>query len=559
MSNEAKQSKWIKEFEQKYGRLPSILHIGNIANNAYNNAKLLNEAGFDCDVICYDYYHIMGCPEWEDADFEGEIKNQFFPDWTSVKLNNFKRPNWFVQSKLKFCLNYLIAKRTNQKVRAFFWWNMVNLYRFLRCYPLSMTLNENIKVIKDKIKNLTTIINKIPIIGKVILYGYKTITNLILFLFYLLITFLFLTIGIPILIYKLIKYLNNQKLKLIEKNQYCFDNQVNFLINKYREYFSEREDQLSALDLEMYRPFSLLWQKLLNQYDIIQAYSTDPILPLLANKNYFAFEHGTLRDIPFQQDSQGRNTALSYTMATHVFVTNADCLENAHKLSGDKVSFINHPFDECHGDKVEGTKELRENLAKLLDAEFLFFYPTRHDWVIGTGYADKANDTFLNAFCQLRQKGYKVGMICCQWGKNIQESMTLLQENNCEKFVLWQEPMGTIKFERTAKACDVVVDQFKLGSFGGILFKAMAVGSPICTYLDEQQILKEYPEVPPVINCQTTDQLIHKLADIIQDSSKLNDLSLASIQWIKKYHSSLPTIKTQIDQYRKFLNVIDSK
>lgn len=69
---------WLDAFRKSHGRPPRILHIGNIANNAYNNVKLLNKAGLDCDVICYDYYHIMGCPEWEDADFDGDVKNQFF-------------------------------------------------------------------------------------------------------------------------------------------------------------------------------------------------------------------------------------------------------------------------------------------------------------------------------------------------------------------------------------------------------------------------------------------------------------------------------------------------
>ena len=60
---------WLDKFRQQHGRSPRVLHIGNIANNAYNNAKLLNKVGLECDVICYGYYHIMGCPEWEDADF----------------------------------------------------------------------------------------------------------------------------------------------------------------------------------------------------------------------------------------------------------------------------------------------------------------------------------------------------------------------------------------------------------------------------------------------------------------------------------------------------------
>ena len=64
---------WLDDFRAKHGRPPRLLHIGNIANNAYNNGKLLNQAGCDCNVLCYDYYHVMGCPEWQDADFEGEV------------------------------------------------------------------------------------------------------------------------------------------------------------------------------------------------------------------------------------------------------------------------------------------------------------------------------------------------------------------------------------------------------------------------------------------------------------------------------------------------------
>ena len=55
---------WLSDFREAEGRAPRVLHIGNIANNAYLNAKILNRRGFECDVICYDYYHIMGCPEW---------------------------------------------------------------------------------------------------------------------------------------------------------------------------------------------------------------------------------------------------------------------------------------------------------------------------------------------------------------------------------------------------------------------------------------------------------------------------------------------------------------
>jgi len=68
---------WLREFQRREGRPLRVLHIGNIANNAYINAKIQRRLGIDADVCCYDYYHVMGCPEWEDADFTGDVGDQF--------------------------------------------------------------------------------------------------------------------------------------------------------------------------------------------------------------------------------------------------------------------------------------------------------------------------------------------------------------------------------------------------------------------------------------------------------------------------------------------------
>src|SRR5688500_18130008 len=102
-------AEWLLRFERDHGRPLRVLHIGNIANNAYNNAKIQRQQGIDADVICHDYYHVMGSPEWEDADFRGEIADPFYPDWWRVDLNGFSRPTWFAQGNLRTCLHYLLA------------------------------------------------------------------------------------------------------------------------------------------------------------------------------------------------------------------------------------------------------------------------------------------------------------------------------------------------------------------------------------------------------------------------------------------------------------------
>lgn len=70
-----------------------ILHVGNIANNSYNNAKFLRRIGVEADVLIYNYTNIMGQPEWEDSDFKGTVSD-WDPDWKSVDLNGYSRPTW---------------------------------------------------------------------------------------------------------------------------------------------------------------------------------------------------------------------------------------------------------------------------------------------------------------------------------------------------------------------------------------------------------------------------------------------------------------------------------
>ena len=111
--------------------------------------------------------------------------------------------------------------------------------------------------------------------------------------------------------------------------------------------------------------------------------------------------------------------------------------------------------------------------------------------------------------------------------------------------------MGIVKFERTAKACDVVVDQFKLGAFGGVMFKAMSIGLPICTYLDESEMVKRFGEAPPVINCRTEDEIVDKIENLIADQKALDKLSAAGRAWIKRHHSSADTVIAQLSCYMK--------
>lgn len=570
---------WLNSFVERHGRRPRLLHIGNIANNAYNNAKLLNEAGLDCDVICHDYYHIMGCPEWEDADFEGSMADQFLPDWDSVDLKGYRRPRWFVQGPFAECFRYLMAQRSGNVALSDRLWRSLNERESgesLDADVISPTSDSMNGVTSKSVMGLKRRLRaQIPEfrfidwkyqvadfrqwgypVGALCFYALRAAHDLL--------TLILLAMVAPfVLLFKLvcatlgwIKNSSEHRTKKINRLwKRRFEKRVEELVMLFAARFPDRKDQLSLDDLEYLRHMMPKWAELFQQYDIIQGYSTDPIYPLVAGRPYFAFEHGTLREIPEHETSQGRCTALAYSQAVHVFVTNSDCVDAAKRLAGEKFSFLNHPYDEDHGVNLSGWEELRSSLMRNLDADFLFFFPTRHDWVAGTGYADKANDVFLRAFCQLRESGYRVGLICCRWGANVEHSQELIAQYGFAKHVLWYEPMGIVRFERTAKAAHIVVDQFKLGAFGGILFKAMSLGVPMCTFLDEDEMVRQFGEAPPVINCRTENEIISKITPLIHNPVALSDLSMAGRRWIKQHHASANTVIAQLSAYMKFLKL----
>ena len=119
---------WPGEFQRVRGRRLRILHVGNIANNAFINARLLRTTGVECDVMCYDYYHIMGCPEWEEGDFSREPEDHFRPDWTRVEMKEFRRPRWFAQGPLAICALYLISRSDQRRALSWFLWHVMAAY-----------------------------------------------------------------------------------------------------------------------------------------------------------------------------------------------------------------------------------------------------------------------------------------------------------------------------------------------------------------------------------------------------------------------------------------------
>ena len=427
-----------------------VLHVGNIANNAYSNAKFLRRKGVEADVLCYDYRHIMAQPEWEDAVFEGD-PDEFEPDWSVIDAGDFKRPGWFQQDTL--ALNG--AHRT-QRFKGQF-----RLERILFGLPSLW-----VQVWTTYLKCLRAGGPSMPHVVDLLHYASKS--------------------------------------------------------KRFEEWFEG--------------------------YDLIQAYATEPIHAWMfsSSQPYVAFEHGTMRDIPFENSARGRLLSLAYRQAGKVVITNPDVITAARRLGLKNFLFIPHPVDETKYRPLHTS--LRGDLANRYQADLILLAPSRHNWDL------KGNDLLLKAFarCTKAFPG-KLLLILSEWGQEVTRSKELIEVLGIGDCIVWTPPLNKMKLIDYYNAADVVLDQFMIGTFGTVTPEAMACGKPVILHFDREVHEWCYGEMPPVVSARTENEIFSRLMELLGSSDRREAIGLASREWVTKYHGWELVADRQIEVYRELL------
>jgi glycosyltransferase involved in cell wall biosynthesis len=426
-----------------------ILHVGNIANNAYNNAKFLRRKGISSDVLCYGYTHVMGQPEWEDAEFEGQ-PDEFYPQWDRFDLGGFQRPSWFIQDEL---LPWTPKRKKWFKGQFF---------------------------LEHLLKKPILIANAWPT------YLDSWATN-----------------------------------------------------SRPRPHF---------LDVLKVYPNKKQFEKWYDGYDLIQAYATDPIPAWMFGQGrpYVAFEHGTMRQIPFENSGTGRLLTLAYRKAGKVIITNPDVITAAQRLGLNNFVFIPHPVDETK--YCPRPTAVRSQLVNRYQTDLVLLAPSRHNWAL------KGNDLLIRAFAQfLKTTPSQPLLIVSDWGQEVGESRRLIQELGIEHRVMWTPPLNKMKLIQYYNAADLVLDQFTIGTFGTVTPEAMACEKPVILHFDRQVHEWCHGEMPPVISARTVDQIFERLVELGADSRRREAIGKASREWIVKYHGWELVADRHIAVYRELL------
>jgi glycosyltransferase involved in cell wall biosynthesis len=502
---------WYRRWRADRGRALRVLHLGNIANNAFINARIQRQYGIDAYVIAYENYHIMASPEWEEATFNGDLGDPFFPDWRRVDLGDYERPHWFASGPLGLCCEMIEAEVGGQYGRAAQLRIELKRVREVEC---SQTYRSYLLRQARRIRRRLTRLS-----------GEMRRTAHAMF--------------------------NAAFLQPVAS-----DADHSRLIDIWRKARTSHQNEPTPKDFSGYRARLRDLKCLFRYFDVIQAYSTDGAWPLLAGQPYIAYEHGTLRAIPFANDLTGRLAATVFLGADHAFVTNLDCMEAAGRLGipADRFSPLPHALDEKKLIEFRhGHREIRPP-----DDYVTFFHPARQDWRLADPSMAKGNDRLIRAFARISRTYSSARLVMVAWGRDLEATRDLIKSLGVEAKIQWLDPMRKQDLWSAYLSSHAVLDQFVLPSFGSVTFEALALGCRVVTNLDFEAAERFFSEAPPIYSASSENEIYEMLEHIIIDQNDRGRVGDTAAEWVKRYHSARRIVELQLEIYRKFPGVMTS-
>ncbi len=545
--NEQNQE-FLAKWQREKGRPLRVLHIGNIANNAYNNAKIQRRFGVDAYVLCFDYYHIMACPEWEDANFSGVITDQTFPDWWAVDLGGFERPRWFAQGPFDASIRYLLAE-TKSSGQALGLWRWLQFERWLLCRKSNAQrlARLGIRLFSGRwITYITTPANAVLLkrAGRMLLIASRPLV--------LRRTTWGSRIGAL-----------GRKLSAFGKTaDLAFDSTRHLLLTRHRatrsaprvsRHLRSLSREKDKVDLNW---FYIWWyhhyiRLLFSRFDIVQCYATYTAMPFVAeHANYLAYEHGTLRSIPFQDTDEGRMCAASYKAAAAVFLTNTDNLEAAQKLALEprRTICLPHAFDS---DKLLSFAASHIHQKPAAADTVVFLTPTRQHWVDQDPGWAKGNDRVFDALKIVKDSGRHCVVRAVAWGNDLAASKARIAQLGIGMMVEWVPTMKKRELWSAYLEAHAVIDQFVVPAMGGVTFEAMMLGRRVLSAIDDRQAAQFFGRSPPIYNCSTSAEIAAAMIKVIDDPLDGGRAGLDNQDWMQTYHSASRIVGLQLDVYAR--------
>jgi glycosyltransferase involved in cell wall biosynthesis len=491
-------------------------HAGNIANNAYLVAKFLRRMGEDAHAFHFRSEFIMGHPEWEDADFELELDPFDPPDWRAMAFtNDYRRPEW---------VHYISG--------------LAQPYELPADAPAGRTARVMAATYSDGTSTpRRSLVRALRAASSALAGRYQGLARQGQ-----------LKIGERIQLHAL-----GLLREAVEWASFQRAERGLFLNDRLRAILAQAaainsDSKLAAAGRRLRlrelvkTPYWPSYRPLAKHFDLVQLYGLEAAKGVLLapEKPFVAFEHSTMRSLPFEDTVQGRLLNLAYRVADYCVITNPDVVVSAKRLGLTRYRFIPHPLDETKytPDPSPRSAAIRDEIRAATGAELVFLCPTRHDW--SNAFDSKRSDRVIRAFAAYcaSSENPRAALVLSRWGRDVRATEALIEQLAVAGQVIWRHPMHKLKLLEHYRAADVVLDQFyeAVGAFGTVTAEAMSCARPVIMYFNPAVHEWCLDEIPPIESALTEEQILERLERLAREPEYRQKVGAASREWICRWH-----------------------
>lgn len=558
----------------------SILHVGGVGTNSYLNCKLLVERNYVSHVAANDIYHCVCTPEWQELDPKSfrreELGNDFFPNFFRIAASADVRQRWFAQGPQFLVITYLYYLIRGERGKADLLWQTLQYQRF-KAVLKRTTVPEVIRLEEEDFQVALAELHVAPVFREVLTRSFEN--ERLLDRFVRLLAKLndvadlsslhppFTTEMIDAVVkydYRLaedvaVARLSGETVGIFLEHMPLPDpavaasrpppghmDRIKTKLLGARTPPSAadpaqprwRKAGVRAEDAAVYRSVTDFWGALFDNYDLRMCYGASAILGLLSGaRDYMAYEHGTIRSLPFHDDSQGRLVRAAYEQADAVFITNTDYISARPRLEFllEKRVYVPHVFDERP--LFAFARDHRP--AQRAPGPARFFMPSRQDWVLNDPARSKANHLVIDAAALLvAEKRTNFHVTFVAWGDDIAASKDRIAEKGLDDHFSWINLVMRHDLWMHYVLSDAVLDQFLISGISGVTYEALALGCRIITKDDGICNREFFGEPPPFLAAGDAREIAARMRAVILDPDDRAGTGPSGERWIAKYHSS---------------------
>lgn len=151
---------------------------------------------------------------------------------------------------------------------------------------------------------------------------------------------------------------------------------------------------------------------------------------------------------------------------------------------------------------------------------------------------EKGNDILINGFANFISKNKKIEscLVLFEYGMDVNAAKQLVAKLGIDKQVVWMPKMERKEIMIGILNTDIACGEFKNSWLTcGVVNETLVLGKPLLHYRDDKLVSDNYPELYPVLNARSEEEIYNQLVNYIENKITVIDESKKGVEWIEKY------------------------